>query len=312
MDRLLRLPLKDVNSSFYRTQKSALLPSQDSSLPPPVPFEKLSQRQKNVVTTVRKHLGKPLDEQQKNPLQMLCLGVSGSGKSACLLQIKEELELKHRQNPNFNFKVVSFTGSSAFNVGGETIHAAFHLNPYLSGNMDRQDKALKLALNKKMMDYFSTVSFLLLDEVSLVGCRLLRYMHKFLQQTHPVTFDRPFGGVSFAFFGDVYQTSPIQDLSPFEILSPIRREQFGEIQDIWYKIPNAFFLDESFRQSTDSVESSWYFNFLTRLRNRELTDEDVELIQARTAAVLPPDQVQMFENALHVFPLRRLVRDHNG
>ncbi|CAG7819933.1 unnamed protein product, partial [Allacma fusca] len=70
-------------------------------------------------------------------------------------------------------------------------------------------------------------------------------------------------------------------------------------------------LKKQFRQSGDSEEQDAFRSFLDRLKRRECTTADLEYIRARLKARLSPTELQLFENAIHIYPYRRMVWSHN-
>ena len=311
MERTFRLPVNQCEKSFYKSYRAKLLPSTPKLTVPPVEFNKLSEKQKIIVGLVDKHLKKDVEQQKKDALQLLVLGCAGSGKSATLLWVKKLLEEKQRADPEFSFKAVSYTGMAAFNVNSETIHSCFHINPYANSHRDRMNSLVKAARDPEILRHFSKVRFLLIDEVSTCGLIMMSYINKFLQLTHPENQDKPYGGISYCLFGDVFQLSSIADNSPWQPLNARVREDYGLVQDYYLGIPNCLFLDKSFRQADVSEDSAYYFGFLTRLRNFQLTSEDIEKIRGRRACNLGEKELGNFEKSLHLYPLRRLAEKRN-
>ena len=304
------MPIEQCDKGFYKCYRTQLLPSKPKLTVPPVSFDKLSEKQKLVVRLVDNHL-KGVGNQKNEQLQVLALGCAGAGKSAALLWVKKLLEEKQQQDENFAFKAVSLTGMAAFNVNGETIHSAFHINPYAKTQKQRMDSVIQAARNPDICKYFEKVKFLLIDEISTCGLAMLSFINKFLQLTHPGNDDKPFGGISFCFFGDPYQIRGIADYSAWEPLCMFLREKYGGIQDHYFGIPNCLFLDVSFRQSNETNSSSWYFGFLNRMRNLELTVDDIDKIRARMSCNLSAEELEQFEDCLHIFPLKLLVQQRN-
>ena len=311
MERKFRLPVSQCDKNFYKTHRAKLLPSIPKLTSPPVDYNYLSEKQKLVVRLVDQHLKKDALEQKRDPLGLLVMGCAGSGKSATLLWVKKLLEEKQQEDPDFAFKAVSYTGMAAFNVNSETIHSAFHINPYAKTHRERMESLVKAARDPDTARYFSKVRFLLIDEISTCGLIMMGYINKFLQLTHSGNEDKPFGGLSFCFFGDPFQIGSVADYSPWQPLNPRLRESYGIIQDYYFGIPNCLFLDKSFRQQDESDGSSSYFEFLGRLRNFQLTLEDIDKIRSRMSCNLGEKELESFEEALHLYPLRWLAEKRN-
>ena len=69
--------------------------------------------------------------------------------------------------------VVAYIGKAAYNIGGVTIHSAFHISfnksEFLPLNSDILDK---------MSKYYAQLRVILVDEISLVGSTFLHYIDK--------------------------------------------------------------------------------------------------------------------------------------
>lgn len=302
----MEIPYSQTSKSFYSTHRSQLLPSVQLATDPEVSFDQLSLKQKMVHSLVKKQLEQPLEVRQVNGFKLLCLGCAGSGKSSTLLWIKKLLEWKREQEFGFEFKVCSYTGMSAYQIGGETIHSAFRLNPF-NHNYEEQVKNFerRVSQDSAAFEYYGKIQFLVLDEISTVGLSLLTCIHKMLQITHPKHGDLPFGGVNILMFGDPFQCPSIGDYSAWAPI-PAQKKDLGLVRREYYKISNCFFMDTSFRQSDMD-----YFAFLTRLRNHSLTKEDVKMIDGRKRCRLLENEQKEFEDALHLFPRNVLVHQEN-
>ena len=291
------MPIEQCDERFYKKYRTQLLPAKPRLTVPTVPSVNVSQKQKLVVHLVDNHL-KGMDNQKNEQLQVLALGCAGAGKSAALLWVKKLLEEKQQQDKNFAFKLVSLTGMAAFNVNCETIHSAFHINPDAKTQKVKMDSVIQA----------EKVKLRLIDKISTCGLVMLSYINKFLQLTHPGNDDKPFDGISICFFGDPYQIRGIGDYSPWQPLCIFLREQYGGIQDYYFSIPYCFFLmfHSISRMKPDDDLSSWFFGFLNRGRNLELTLDDIDKIRARIACNLSAEEVEQYEDCVHIISLKLL------
>ncbi|MEF2175650.1 MAG: AAA family ATPase [Candidatus Absconditabacteria bacterium] len=136
-------------------------------------------------------------------------GKAGTGKSTL---IKEFIRLNNEsQEYKKNVVILSHTGISALNAGGQTINRFFGLSkkkgahfikfalhgPYISGYSENENV-------KKIFDYLDMI---ILDEISMVSPDTLDFIDlickKFKQS------NLPFGGVQMVLVGDLFQLSPI-------------------------------------------------------------------------------------------------------
>lgn len=100
--------------------------------------------------------------------------------------------------------VSAFTGKAANNIRGETLHSLLCLPT--SGNfVDLRGMQLD-----RLQSRFVAPSFLIIDEYSMVGLRLLsRINHRLRQATGRL--QEPFGGISVLLVGDILQLPPVKD-----------------------------------------------------------------------------------------------------
>jgi hypothetical protein len=101
--------------------------------------------------------------------------------------------------------IVAYTGKTAYNVGGTTIHYAF-LMPF--------NKSHFLPLRKEMLDILSKLydklQLVFIDEASLIGSQFLYSIDNQLRSIKHVQ-TKYFGNIDMIFCGDLYEAQPIQD-----------------------------------------------------------------------------------------------------
>ena len=134
-------------------------------------------------------------------------GGSGTGKSH-LIKAIYQTHLRYF-NPNENntriYAVIgALTGKAAFNIKGDTITRLFHL-PTRGGQM------VPLASNavKKANDEFRQLKLIILDEISMIGCKNFAKIDQRMRQIMGKNVE--FGGVSITVVGDFNQLPPIQE-----------------------------------------------------------------------------------------------------
>ena len=97
-------------------------------------------------------------------------------------------------------RLSALTGTAAKNINGSTTTNLFNL--CLSNK-----ESDRLKLQKK----FEKVETIIIDEVSMIGCRHLLKIHTTLCKAKCVDPSIPFGGVDIIFFGDFMQLPPVLD-----------------------------------------------------------------------------------------------------
>lgn len=187
-------------------------------------------------------------------------------------------------------------------VNGLTVHSAFQIpvnrKPY---------EPLQGASSTKLINRFRDVKFLILDEHSMVSARLLSFMEKRMHEIHPNCSEQLFAGIFVYFFGDVRQLVPVAELpmymNPTNVNSP---EPLYGI-NIFRNFDKYFELRICQRQKGDNL----FIEFLNRLGDGNITDEDYELISQRREAALSPSERASFNDAVHLFRKNDDVDEYN-
>ena len=128
---------------------------------------------------------------------MIITGQAGSGKSYVIDALRALLMQ--------NCIVTAFFGIASFNVKGRTLHSLLRLP--IRGKY-RQD--LKGSALMKLQEDLSNIKYLLIDEFSVVGQKMLGWIDRRCRQGTG-NFDEPFGGLSIILTGDIAQLSPVLD-----------------------------------------------------------------------------------------------------
>ena len=194
-------------------------------------------------------------------------GPGGTGKSQvikAIVEFHERMKMKHA------LQLSAYTGTAAKHIGGSTTTTLF-------GFSSEKDK-------QKLQRKFRKVCTIIIDEVSMIGCRELVKIHKALCKAKCVPSSVPFGGVDIIFFGDFIQFPPVKDTPLYNAWSEIinesksRQAQNTKLlgMHLWKQVNKVILLDEQMR-CTDPV----YLDLLNRLREGKCTNSDVALLNTR-------------------------------
>ena len=197
-------------------------------------------------------------------------GPGGTGKSQL---IKAIIEFHQRMKVRHTLKLCANTGTAAKHIGGSTTHTLFNF----SSNKNKND-------NQKLQKKFEKVKTIIVDEVSMIGCRQLLKIHTALCKGKCVPSSLPFGGVDILFFGDFIQFPPVKDTPLFYSWSKKKSKSKSKQSEInknlgahlWKQINTIILLDEQMR-CTDPV----YLDLLNRLREGKCTYTDAALLNTR-------------------------------
>ncbi|KAI0821063.1 hypothetical protein BC629DRAFT_1277568, partial [Irpex lacteus] len=94
-------------------------------------------------------------------LRMYLGGPGGTGKSRVISAVKDFFETV---NESRRFRLASFTGIAAKNISGSTLHSLLGLS--MSGQAAKRGSKTNLEL----ISMWRGVDYLLVDEVSMIGC----------------------------------------------------------------------------------------------------------------------------------------------
>ena len=223
------------------------------------------------------------------PLHMIVSGTAGTGKSYLIHCLKLLLDDKVR--------VAAPTGVAAFNIDGQTLHSLLSL-PTKGDFKELQGDQLQ-----RMQQALTSVKYLIIDEMSMVGRKVFGQIDSRLRQLFPHRADQLFGGCSCLLFGDFGQLPPVMDLPLYTIVS---RTSLSDQGSTAYQLfDHAIVLDQVMRQAGQDPSQVLFRNILLRLRNGQITETDWHHLIDRT-----PTKVQdltPFHTALHLYRPPKLL-----
>ncbi|XP_067927803.1 ATP-dependent DNA helicase pif1-like [Watersipora subatra] len=253
---------------------------------PLVDIAQLNNEQRQVYDHMENHyqLPNPL------PLRALVLGSAGTGKSVLIQALHQLL--------GQCCKILAPTGVAALNISGSTIHSFLH---FAKPNDTRQlnGPALQI-LQAKCLE----IKCIIIDELSMIGCRLINAIDKRLRQAFPEKSDQFFGGCSIIMFGDFSQLPPVLYARMFQ--PNVRSGVCLHDHSAYQTFDTAFFLSQCMRQANDLI----FRDLLLRFRDGESTEQDNELLSRRFPGIADHDPV--FNTATRLFPTCQLVHDYNS
>ncbi len=227
-------------------------------------------------------------------------GRAGTGKSTLLEYF--------RANTKKNIAVLAPTGVAAVNVKGQTIHSFFGFKPHTTTS-----EIKKLSKDKqKMYQHLDTI---VIDEISMVRADLLDCVDIFLRANGPHK-KKPFGGIQIVAIGDLYQLPPVvtsaekhifskQYSSPYFFSAKVFDNEtidlFGERQNFEIVFLE---LEKIYRQSDPQ-----FIALLNGIRNKTITDEDINSINCRVGVQLTQDDQKLPITLTTTNDMARIVND---
>jgi hypothetical protein len=195
------------------------------------------------------------------PKQLLLhvAGCAGTGKSRVLDAIRLLFQGYDRSHW---LEVGAFTGTAAANVDGRTLHALTGLNLGEDGQRLHGQKLWR------------HVRFLAIDEISMLGCKLLGDVSTAMSKAK-ATSESVMGGVHTIFIGDQAQLPPVKDPALYRRRSK-RHNTYQKLgRSIWRQLNRCVVLTFIWRTKARSFTA-----LLDRLRWAECTGEDFLMLSS--------------------------------
>ncbi|KAK3922134.1 ATP-dependent DNA helicase [Frankliniella fusca] len=193
--------------------------------------------------------------------------------------------------------VVGPTGMSALNIDGRTIHSGLHM-PTKFPNFELMSGDSLKKFNTSMKN----VQFLIIDEYSMVGCRMLRQIDLRLRQAKGV--NEPFGNVYVYLLGDIRQLPPVFDTPIYKIPTEPGIAEQGKA--LVSQVQKVFFLRECFRQKDPAFQA-----ILDRISTGDITQDDYAVLSTRFKNHVGEQERKRFDDAVYFFSVKAKALDHN-
>ena len=173
--------------------------------------------------------------------------------------------------------IAAYTATAARNVGGSTIQTTLGLK--FGTNCFSVNSELSASTLQSYRTKLQKVKVLLIDEASHAGCRTLYRMDQRMRAFTQV--DKPFGGISVIFFGDLFQLKPVKDAPIFAAL-PLHCLPHAAFYVSPWSYYEMFELTTIMRQTdTDWVQ------LLNRIRLGVCSDNDLDRINKLVGNSVP-------------------------
>nr|XP_034322337.1 uncharacterized protein LOC117688395 [Crassostrea gigas] len=260
-------------------------------------LQNLNETQREIFYMVRDWCLAKITGEKCEPLHLFVTGGAGTGKSHLIKAINYEasrLLSRVMSDPErISVVLAAFTGTAAFNIGGNTLHHVFSLPKYLSLPYEPLGEQSLSELNMKIGD----LHILIIDEISMVYKKLLYYIHERLVQIKKCR--EPFGGVCVIAVGDFYQLPPVKQRKDERLY----KENMAYPMDYWLDLFKIIELKEIMRQKEDLSFAEVLNSLRVKERDEPLTQEQSTMLQ---------DCIREGpEDVLHVFSTNEEVNTFN-
>ena len=146
------------------------------------------------------------------PLHTITMGTTGVGKSFLIRALEHKIwelakaKYGNEAYPNIQtvVKLVAFTGKAAYQVGGVTIYSLLSISDLRSGVQPLSQPTLR-----RLQKELKGTCFLFIDEMSIVGLKMLYAIDFRLKEIFLSQHTQPFDSVSVVLFGDFGQLPPV-------------------------------------------------------------------------------------------------------
>ena len=227
------------------------------------------------------------DAIERTNSNILILGPAGTGKSTFINYLKSASKKR--------IICACPTAVSALNVGGQTIHSLFQIQP--------RDFILPefLKLKAKPRNILNATDVLIIDEISMVAPDLLDAIDILARMARRN--NEPFGGIQIVAIGDLFQLPPV-----------ITREA-TQYYTSEYGHPNAYFFDSHVYGRANFIKFN--FDFVYRQNDLPLLENLVQLRNNDTASLdffnaCRIDDVTRRVNAVLITPFRAVAERINA
>ncbi len=225
---------------------------------------------------INEQFKKTLDLLESTEKNILITGRAGTGKSTLL-----DYFVNHTKK---DVAVLAPTGVAAVNVKGQTIHSFFGFKPWIT-----VDKVKKIY--GPGGELYRQIGTIIIDEISMVRADLLDCVDKFLR-LNGKNKNKAFGGIQMVFIGDLYQLPPVVKGKEREVFRTHYTSPYFFDSEAFKNFEIEFVeLEKIYRQKDEK-----FINLLNAIRNKSVTDEDIDQINERLDPKFEPDSGDFYIN----------------
>ncbi|CAF1477143.1 unnamed protein product [Adineta steineri] len=213
---------------------------------------------------------------KQNQLIMCVPGPGGTGKSRLIDAITCYFVETQR---NEKLRKLGPTAVSASLIGGHTTHSFL---AYVRSTK-RQKKTVTAGSSNVENDW-KAVEYLIIDEISMVGLRLIARLNEILTLGKRAPPEIPFGGINAILLGDYIQHMPVLDKPLYSNLDSSSSTRLGTDTDVQYRVGRSLVLQiNTVAQLTQQMrtEDQKYLTLLNHLRMGDTTDADFDYLCTR-------------------------------
>ncbi|KAL8605082.1 hypothetical protein ACOMHN_018883 [Nucella lapillus] len=271
--------------------------------------EQLNVEQLLAFNLLRHQIQKVLEQGiDKAPQLLLNIsGAAGTGKSFWLNCLRRYV--KEQGLPSSFVKSAAPSGTAAFQIGGQTLHAMLQLP---IGNHDLEPLEKDSPCQGKLQDAFSKTAILVIDEKSMIGQKTFFHVSERLKEAKPHRASEPFGGLTVVLLGDWKQLPPVFDSPLYHnpCGSKSRTKAGAAGYNVYRLFKDVIFFNQIERQAGE--DQSLFRNELCRLSEWTFSEQDWQRWKKRDLHLLSREKQKLFlEKAVLACAYKKDMVRHN-
>ncbi|KAL8597100.1 hypothetical protein ACOMHN_008173 [Nucella lapillus] len=271
--------------------------------------EQLHVKQLLAFNLLRHQIQKVLEQGiDKAPQLLLNIsGAAGTGKSFWLNCLRRYV--KEQGLPSSFVKSAAPSGTAAFQIGGQTLHAMLQLP---IGNHDLESLEKDSPCQGKLQDAFSKTAILVIDEKSMIGQKTFFHVSERLKEAKPYRASEPFGGLTVVQLGDWKQLAPVFDSPLYHnpCGSKSRTKAGAAEYNVYRLFKDVIFFNQIEWQAGE--DQSLFRNKLCRLSEGTFSEQDWQRWKKQDLHLLSREKQKLFlEKAVLACAYKKDMVRHN-
>lgn len=239
------------------------------------------------------------------PLRLQVDGGGGTGKSYMVKVISSRLQAKAARRGQLSPIIrAAPTGVAGNQITGQTLHSLFRLP--VDGNCRPLSETPTVL--SSLQRRFKPIRYLIIDEKSMLGLKHLAWIDQRLREIFPERREHYLGGLSVILIGDFFQLPPVMSKPLYSAAGDLRDIEIVG-RNVYLSFDKSVFLSTVQRQQGE--DQAPFRQALQELRQAKVSVSSWELLTSRCAIKLPPAEVEAFNNALRIFPVKAQVEEYN-
>jgi ATP-dependent DNA helicase PIF1 len=155
------------------------------------------------------------------------------------------------------------------------------------------------------------LKYVIIDEMSMIGCKMLGMVNRRLKQGNPELQHLPFGGLNLILMGDHAQLPPLFDLPLYCTPGANAYPLTIDGSSLYHSFDKAVILSRCYRQAGTTSDEVNFRDILMRLRDGNNTEEDWRFLLRRSRHNLCDEEVRVFDESIHLFTTNEECNKYN-